>query len=36
VCRPLARQFQEAKAPLTYYCQHGDKNQHAEGNRRSA
>jgi Radical SAM superfamily len=27
VCRPLARQFQEAKAPLTYYCQHGDKNR---------
>jgi MoaA/NifB/PqqE/SkfB family radical SAM enzyme len=24
VCRPLAKQFQEAKAPLTYYCQHGD------------
>ena len=36
VCRPLAKQFQEAKALLTYYCQHGDKNQHAEGNRRSA
>jgi uncharacterized Fe-S cluster-containing radical SAM superfamily protein len=27
VCRPLAKQFQEAKAPLTYYCQHGDKNR---------
>ena len=24
VCRPLARQFQQAKASLTYYCQHGD------------
>lgn len=21
MCRPLAKQFQEAKAPLTYYCQ---------------
>ena len=21
---PLAKQYQEAKAPLTYYCQHGD------------
>jgi MoaA/NifB/PqqE/SkfB family radical SAM enzyme len=27
VCRPLAKQFQEAKAPLAYYCQHGDKNR---------
>ena len=27
VCRPLAKQFQEAKAPLTYYCQHGDNNR---------
>jgi MoaA/NifB/PqqE/SkfB family radical SAM enzyme len=25
VCRPLAKQFQEAKAPLTYYCQHTNK-----------
>jgi MoaA/NifB/PqqE/SkfB family radical SAM enzyme len=24
VCRPLAKRFQEAKAPLGYYCQHGD------------
>jgi MoaA/NifB/PqqE/SkfB family radical SAM enzyme len=24
VCRPLAKQFQEAKAPLPYYCQHTD------------
>ncbi|MFK0175631.1 radical SAM protein [Streptomyces xanthochromogenes] len=23
VCRPLAKQFQEAKAPLINYCQHG-------------
>jgi hypothetical protein len=23
VCRPLAKQFQEAKAPLGFYCQHG-------------
>lgn len=23
VCRPLAKQFQEAKAPLANYCQHG-------------
>ncbi len=36
VCRPLAKRFQEAKAPLGYYCQHGDNNQHAEGNRRPA
>jgi Radical SAM superfamily len=27
VCRPLAKQFQEAKAPLAYYCQHGDTNR---------
>ncbi len=27
VCRPLAKQFQEAKAPLGYYCQHGDNNR---------
>ena len=25
VCRPMARVYQEAKAPLGYYCQHGDK-----------
>lgn len=25
VCRPLAKQFQEAKAPLINYCQHGQK-----------
>lgn len=25
VCRPLAKQYQEAKAPLTYYCQHNNK-----------
>jgi MoaA/NifB/PqqE/SkfB family radical SAM enzyme len=30
VCRPLAKQFQEANAPLTYYC------QHAGNTRRSA
>jgi MoaA/NifB/PqqE/SkfB family radical SAM enzyme len=24
VCRPLAKQFQQAKAPLAYYCQHED------------
>jgi len=36
VCRPLAKRFQEAKAPLGYYCQHGDNNQQAEGNRRPA
>jgi len=23
VCRPLAKQFQEARAPLQNYCQHG-------------
>ena len=23
VCRPLAKLYQEAKAPLEYYCQHG-------------
>jgi MoaA/NifB/PqqE/SkfB family radical SAM enzyme len=27
VCRPLAKQFQEAKAPLAYYCQHQDKDR---------
>ena len=27
VCRPLAKQYQQAKAPLTYYCQHGDNNR---------
>lgn len=25
VCRPLAKHYQEAKAPLAAYCQHGDK-----------
>lgn len=25
VCRPLAKHYQEAKAPLNSYCQHGDK-----------
>lgn len=25
VCRPLAKVYQEAKAPLRTYCQHGDK-----------
>jgi MoaA/NifB/PqqE/SkfB family radical SAM enzyme len=35
VCRPLAKRYQEAKAPLAYYCQHGDNNQH-QGNRRPA
>ncbi|MEV6778941.1 radical SAM protein [Streptomyces syringium] len=25
VCRPLAKQFQEAKAPLANYCQHGQQ-----------
>ncbi|GGU44457.1 radical SAM protein [Streptomyces violascens] len=24
VCRPMAKQYQEAKAPLHLYCQHGD------------
>jgi hypothetical protein len=23
VCRPLAKLYQQAKAPLDYYCQHG-------------
>lgn len=27
VCRPLAKQFQEAKALLAYYCQHQDKDR---------
>jgi len=36
VCRPLAKQFQEAKAPLPYYCQHQHMNQHGDTNRRSA
>jgi len=27
VCRPLAKQFQEAKAPLASYCQHQDKDR---------
>jgi MoaA/NifB/PqqE/SkfB family radical SAM enzyme len=26
VCRPLAKLYQEAKAPLEYYCQHGRRN----------
>jgi len=34
VCRPLAKQFQDAKAPLPYYCQHGD-HQHEDKKRRS-
>lgn len=25
VCRPLAKAYQEAKAPLSAYCQHGDE-----------
>ncbi|GAA1931403.1 hypothetical protein GCM10009753_76530 [Streptantibioticus ferralitis] len=25
VCRPLAKHYQEAKAPLASYCQHGMK-----------
>jgi hypothetical protein len=25
VCRPMARVFQEAKAPLKNYCQHGSR-----------
>jgi MoaA/NifB/PqqE/SkfB family radical SAM enzyme len=36
VCRPLAKRFQEAKAPLGYYCQHGDNNNQHEANRRPA
>lgn len=24
VCRPMAKVYQEAKAPLSYYCQHGN------------
>ncbi|MGO8958824.1 MAG: radical SAM protein [Streptosporangiaceae bacterium] len=36
VCRPLAKQFQQAKAPLPYYCRHQDKNQHGDTDRRSA
>ncbi|MFJ3775191.1 radical SAM protein [Streptomyces sp. NPDC090075] len=27
VCRPLAKVYQEAKAPLKNYCQHGDKKE---------
>ena len=27
VCRPMARVYQEAKAPLNYYCQHGERNK---------
>ena len=33
VCRPLAKQFQEAKAPLAYYCQHGDNQQEVQHDR---
>ncbi|MGK5533488.1 radical SAM protein [Streptomyces sp. URMC 129] len=29
VCRPLAKQFQEAKAPLRNYCQHGQPKKEA-------
>jgi MoaA/NifB/PqqE/SkfB family radical SAM enzyme len=36
VCRPLAKQYQQAKASAAYYCQHGDSNPHAQENRRSA
>ncbi|MET8412553.1 hypothetical protein ABZV34_31455 [Streptomyces sp. NPDC005195] len=25
VCRPMAKVFQEAKAPLQNYCQHGER-----------
>jgi hypothetical protein len=28
VCRPLAKLYQQAKAPLDYYCQHGRKGFH--------
>ncbi|MGD3112324.1 radical SAM protein [Streptomyces sp. YGL11-2] len=28
VCRPLAKAYQEAKAPLSTYCQHGNGEQH--------
>ncbi|MDG4793827.1 radical SAM protein [Micromonospora sp. WMMD1082] len=27
VCRPMARVYQEAKAPLSHYCQHGMKEE---------
>jgi MoaA/NifB/PqqE/SkfB family radical SAM enzyme len=27
VCRPMARVYQEAKAPLDHYCQHGERNK---------
>jgi MoaA/NifB/PqqE/SkfB family radical SAM enzyme len=37
VCRPLAKRYQEAKAPLGFYCQHGDsREQETAGNGRSA
>jgi MoaA/NifB/PqqE/SkfB family radical SAM enzyme len=36
VCRPLAKRYQEAKAPLGYYCQHGDANRNAGQDRRPA
>ncbi|WP_198345803.1 hypothetical protein [Nocardiopsis gilva] len=27
VCRPLASQYQQAKAPLKMYCQHGRREE---------
>ncbi|MCW2139427.1 radical SAM additional 4Fe4S-binding SPASM domain-containing protein [Actinoplanes cyaneus] len=27
VCRPMAKVYQAAKAPLSYYCQHGNKEE---------
>jgi MoaA/NifB/PqqE/SkfB family radical SAM enzyme len=37
VCRPLAKRYQEAKAPLGFYCQHGDNRvKETAGNGRSA
>lgn len=30
VCRPLAKVYQEAKAPLNTYCQHGDTKEMAQ------
>ena len=29
VCRPLAKLYQQAKAPLNRYCQHTERRQHA-------
>ena len=29
VCRPLAKLYQQAKAPLDRYCQHAERRQHA-------